>query len=288
MSNEYEHFLITRFNLRYKNWQMTKNDEKIQTEEWLRHRFELFESYCLPSVINQSNQNFIWYVYFDISTPDFYRKKVSDIAEKYPNLRPFYLDGREGLEDSVICEITNEIKNEAFIITSRLDNDDIIHQDFIQSIQNSFRPVDKTVIDLREGYQVTIGRNKSEIRNYTHPFNPFLSLIEKSRDFKTILDQTHYSWNTSDTIVIYDKKRLWIELVHQKNKANATRYDMPKAHKFDYEKFHLKEGDFPLESRITIAVSNTVLRIKQLIIKILRSNKQVEALAKKIKSSIAV
>ena len=75
MANEYKHFLITRFNLKKKGWETTKNNEKIQTEEWLRHRFELFEAYCLPSVINQSNQDFIWYVFLILVHRNFTERK---------------------------------------------------------------------------------------------------------------------------------------------------------------------------------------------------------------------
>jgi len=281
--SEYKHFLITRFNLKKKGWETTKNNEKIQTEEWLRHRFELFELYCLPSVINQSNQDFIWYVFFDISTPELYRKKVDAIAENYQNFRPFYIDGREGLEESVMQEMKKDIKKEEFVITSRLDNDDIIHKDFIQSIQKSFQPVSNTVIDLREGYQLILDKNRNEIREYIHPFNQFVSLIEKSRNFRTVLDQMHYSWVTSDNIVVYDKKRLWIEIVHQKNKANATKYNMPKAYGLEYKEFQLRENDFKLENRAIIALSNMILSIKLSAIKLLRSNQQIEAFAKKIK-----
>ena len=59
--------------------------------------------------------------FFDTSTPEFYRKKVDAIAENYQNFRPFYIDGREGLEESVMQEMKKDIKKEAFVITLRLD-----------------------------------------------------------------------------------------------------------------------------------------------------------------------
>ena len=54
-----QHFLLTRFNLKLKEWQTTKQGESVGSELWLTKRFELFRKYCLPSVKQQTNQNFI-------------------------------------------------------------------------------------------------------------------------------------------------------------------------------------------------------------------------------------
>src|SRR5438105_5292995 len=58
-----QHIFLIRFNV---------TDPKYSnrlTPEWLENRFELFESFCLPSLIGQSNQNFSTYIYFDSKTP---------------------------------------------------------------------------------------------------------------------------------------------------------------------------------------------------------------------------
>ncbi len=52
---KFQRYIITRFNLKVEAWTTTKNDQKVRTEDWLKHRFELFEKYCLPSVVNQKN-----------------------------------------------------------------------------------------------------------------------------------------------------------------------------------------------------------------------------------------
>jgi len=54
-----KHFLLTRFNLRNEEWITTRDGGAVLTEEWLIQRFELFENYCLPSVMNQKNKNFL-------------------------------------------------------------------------------------------------------------------------------------------------------------------------------------------------------------------------------------
>ena len=45
----YSHFIITRFNLNL--YAQDKHDLPTRTDRWLEHRFEVFERYCLPSII---------------------------------------------------------------------------------------------------------------------------------------------------------------------------------------------------------------------------------------------
>lgn len=63
-----QHFILTRFNLLIFN--KNKEGKKVRTIKWLEHRFMLFEKYCLPSVKNQTCQDFQWIVLFDSSTPE--------------------------------------------------------------------------------------------------------------------------------------------------------------------------------------------------------------------------
>lgn len=88
----FEHYIITRFNLPIFQ---PKVEGKILTscsEDYLQYRFDLFERYCMPSIINQTCQNFKWLVLFDNKTPDVFKNKVSQWHSEYPNLIPCYLN----------------------------------------------------------------------------------------------------------------------------------------------------------------------------------------------------
>lgn len=56
MLPNYTHLIVTRFNLQL--W----DGAKPLDVAWLAHRFELFEQYCYPSVVGQTEQNFKWFV----------------------------------------------------------------------------------------------------------------------------------------------------------------------------------------------------------------------------------
>lgn len=62
----YEHFVITKFNLRKYCICIEDINDWI---EWTRDRIFLFKTYCLPSFLNQTNKNFTWLIYFDKNTP---------------------------------------------------------------------------------------------------------------------------------------------------------------------------------------------------------------------------
>ena len=73
----FQHFVITRFNLRDPALEKANGNKPLLDDKWMEDRLELFENYCLSSIKSQSELNFTWLVFFDISTPEVFRKKNS-------------------------------------------------------------------------------------------------------------------------------------------------------------------------------------------------------------------
>ena len=82
----YKHLLFTRFNINSADTLSCRLDPA-----YLKVRFELFERYCLPSVQNQTNQNFIWLLLLDENTPNDYKDRIKLYQEKYGRITPIYL-----------------------------------------------------------------------------------------------------------------------------------------------------------------------------------------------------
>jgi len=231
----FQHYILTRFNLRATHWTTTKNKEKVLTEEWLKERFDLFENYCFSSVKNQSNQNFKWLVFFDVNTPENYKLKVEEYRKSYDNFYPFFIDGMPNFLPEIIKNI-KLLDTEKFIITSRLDNDDCLHEDYINVVQSYFDSQNHLAIDLIDGYTLQIGE-KIRFGFQKHLYNPFISLIEKKDDFKTVWFRSrHGSWKYEKKIIRIKDKRLWLGVIHAKNKVNQFegygRVDAEIIHKF--------------------------------------------------------
>jgi len=240
----FQHYILTRFNLRATDWTTTKNKEKVLTEEWLKERFDLFENYCFSSVKNQSNQNFKWLVFFDINTPENYKLKVEEYRKSYDNFYPFFIDGMPNFLPEIIKNI-RLLDTEKFIITSRLDNDDCIHEDYINVVQSYFDSQNHLAIDLIDGYTLQTGKN-IRLGFQKHLYNPFISLIEMKDDFKSVWFRSrHGSWKHEKNIIRVKDKRLWLGVIHAKNKVNQFegygRVDAEIIYKFHISETKLEE-----------------------------------------------
>lgn len=215
---DFDHYLLTRFNVKVEGWETTRKGTKVLTDDWLSHRFELFEKYCLPSVQNQSVVNFKWCIFFDTDTPERFKFKINEIASRDQFIEVFYVNNETEIVPSFL-EHTSGSSSE-FIITSRLDNDDLIHQDFIKTIQNLFQARNNQVIDLTRGFQMKLEGNRATFCDYHNQFNPFISLVENRNSVKTVLSREHKEWKLMKDYSEFKSSALWIEFIHENNKLN--------------------------------------------------------------------
>ena len=235
-----KHFLVTRFNLKNPNWKNLKNGDLVLTEKWLDHRFKLFETYCLPSVKNQKNKNFNWCLFFDNQTPEKYKNKIESLIQEHSNFHIIYIDGFLELEKSLKQFIKKSITpNDEYIITTRLDNDDIIHEGFIYKIQTLCVKKYNTIIYLTKGYQLVLGDKINQLREFKIHFNPFISLIENTNSFKTVISKTHYEWKHAKSVIKYDDTNLWVQLIHDQNYSNSKLLSNKLVSKIEFKKFGL-------------------------------------------------
>ncbi len=215
----FRHYLITRFNLRNPKWDKTKNNESLLDQEWMDHRMELFANFCCPSVGAQAQKNFDWLVCFDVTTPQKYRVRASALLSNIPQARILYLDGMPSFAPEVKKLIASETHGIPHLITSRIDNDDCIHRNFIAEIQSHFNGQDYRAIDIIEGYSLQVSP-EFMLGKKEHIFNPFISLIEKNHDPATVWQSDHNMWKKESRITTVTGKRLWMSIIHEKNKVN--------------------------------------------------------------------
>lgn len=241
----FQHYLITRFNLKVAGWEKTRTGEQVRDEAWLKNRIHLFKNYCLPSVLNQSRKDFLWLIFFNIDTPEHIQNEMMDLCGGHAFIRILYIDGLDALQPSVKHFIEKDkLADTKYIITSRLDNDDILHKDFIYTIYKMALIQKKVVIDTRKGFQIVLNGDDVTIRDYNTSFNPFISLLEKADCIETVFSRMHAAWDTGCEVLVYDKEPLWIELVHSKNKLNGEKGNLPKALKFKANDFALPASSF--------------------------------------------
>lgn len=213
----FKHLLITRFNLRNPKWDFTKNNESLLNDEWMQSRMQLFKNFCFPSICAQSNPDFEWLIYFDSTTSATFKKEIMELIQGKENIKAFFIDGMNAFYPSIQEYIQNITT--PFLITSRIDNDDCIHKDFIKTVQQNFQKQDFQAIDIIKGYSLQI-EPEIILGKKEHIFNPFISLIEKNENPKTIWLSDHNMWKKETRITQVTNKRLWLSIIHQKNKVN--------------------------------------------------------------------
>lgn len=225
-----EHYILTRFNLRL--WTKDKKRNETRTDEWLKQRFELFEKICLPSIMNQTNQTFKWIVLFDSETPEFYKKKIQHYQNICKLFCPCFVEAYKSRYFVSVFreEIQKRIeKNTNFLITTYLDNDDALHKNYIEEIQQMEvkRP---TFVSYVYGIQYYTELNIATRVPYTN--NHFISLAEPLNDnqtnFKTVYGYgSHVDINKHkriETVYIKNPQQdRWIEVIHETNMDNDVK-----------------------------------------------------------------
>lgn len=214
----FNHYLITRFNLKNPKWDVTKNNDALLTDEWMENRIDLFENFCYPSVKNQSNKNFEWLLFLDSTTSEKFRIRLEQITLETKFIKIFYIDGMSKFNSS-IKEYIKLHSNQPYLITSRVDNDDCVHKNYINEIQNCFESQEYLAIDILKGFTLQI-EPKILLGKKEHIFNPFISLIEKNQNPKTVWSNDHTQWKREKKIHQIKDKRLWLSIIHGKNKVN--------------------------------------------------------------------
>ncbi|MGJ5675866.1 MAG: glycosyltransferase [Nostochopsis sp.] len=217
--NNFEHFILTRFNVKTV---FGKSNIGLNFD-WLNHRFQLFDDFCYPSVRAQSNQNFKWIVYFDSNTPDCFKSKIKEYAE-WQNFIPIYLDTEftDDVNRKNVLKLLN--KNTNYLITTRLDNDDAVSNNFVQMIQENFIQQKFEFLNFTNGYVL----NNGKIYYFKYLKNPFMTLIEQIdhfsvEGFKTILCGQHTELSKMGIIKQVKCSPTWLQVIHTRNVSNRVR-----------------------------------------------------------------
>ena len=217
----------------------------------MTHRIGLFKNFCLPSVASQTNTDFQWLLFFDQTTDDDFKQELETLLKPYPHFKSFYVDGMDAFHPSIKAYVSEDSKDSSHIITSRIDNDDCIHKDYIDTIQKQFKSQDFMAIDVLKGYSLQISP-EIMLGKKEHIFNPFISLIEKNEAPKTVWFSDHNMWKKESRRIEIADKRLWMSIIHEKNKVNE--FDG-----YDNVDWHKIKSDFIVSDHIAEKVTSEIV-----------------------------
>lgn len=218
-----QHFILTRFNLLL--WNKDKGGGRVRTIKWLEHRFTLFEKYCLPSIKNQTCQDFEWLVLFDSSTPEKYKERIADYERECPRFIPIFVEPVNGRYYAEIFrkEIVKRLKSKR-VVSTYLDNDDALNVNFVADLQSRAMLLHEgTFVNYNDGYQYY--SEDGYLMKIHYPTNHFVSVVEDGNPatIKGIFGYGGHAYiHTIKGVSIEHVKGLpmWCEVVHEKNMIN--------------------------------------------------------------------
>ena len=212
-----KHYILTRFNVASPG-----REQAIRLRPgWLAGRFELFEKYCLPSVASQTIKEFEWIIFFDNTTSDHFREKIITLQKVFPFRAEFthLSDMRE-----IAPQAVRKNHSANWLLTSRLDSDDILAVDHVARLRAIIGPVRSQVINFLEGTILSVNRKGPRLYRIEDHSNPFASLLEPLRpEAKTIWGEKHVDISKMTPVRQIAGRPAWMQIVHGGNVSNRIK-----------------------------------------------------------------
>ena len=215
---QFKHFIITRYCTRAVSDPKDFEARLGDMGEWLDRRLVLFERYCLPSIIAQSEQNFTWLLYFDETAPPDRLQKVRDLIAGHDNIeiRLAQLLSPEDHAADVRAACGPDI---SWVVTSRLDNDDGWHRDFAKNLHAQLRFEQREFLNFPFG--IIYYRDRTYL--YRHASNAFISFCEPVDQCLTVICSNHIYADRVARVRQLSGPPAFLQAVHGTNQSNKPR-----------------------------------------------------------------
>lgn len=208
----FDHFVLTRFNTELPT-------VGPPNEDWLRRRLELFRATALPSIRQQIVPPDRWLVFCDRASPKWFVDEMQDALGTTGEC--VWISGPFSPEVAG-NECHRRRTSTRYLITTRLDNDDLVSEDFLEHVQARFSGQSFAFLNFTHGYQLA----RSELYRRSDPLNAFVSLVEEtdsdSGGWTVFLDQ-HDRLRDHGEVYQISGEATWIQVIHGANLANRAR-----------------------------------------------------------------
>jgi hypothetical protein len=246
MSWEFTHYLITRYNVPLAGWERDAKGVSTLDDAWHQHRFDLFRTFCFPTVLAQSSKNFTWLIYCMKGMKEEYLKPLQTLTQSHAHIQLIFVEGYESCMSDIDRHLHQSIT--PYVITSRVDNDDGLGTDYIRIIQSRFKPIDGVIINFLHGHGYhTQWQIVTRLRNIRQ--NHFMSLIEErkvSGAHVSVRGFPHDNIPEEFEIVNVAHKYGWFKTFHERN-LKSTIFGMPLLSKRWVQHYGLDRNDVHMD-----------------------------------------
>lgn len=201
-------YIITRFSILDANsnsWVITRENKdaqelknKLFSENRLKEKMSAFEKITYKSIINQTNQNFIWLIFISTILPEMYKKILYNMEK----------DNIKILEVNNINEFNKYISSydyEQDYSTVRLDDDDGLNLNFVEKINYFYKKSTNKneIYSLVNGRKITIKNSDIYLENKIFKYKKIaIGLSKFNGNIYSCGDHTKVDENNN---IIYDE-----------------------------------------------------------------------------------
>lgn len=196
---------------------MSLNDVPRLSKEWLEYRIDIFMKYTYKSLINQTNQNFLAIINYDVKSHD----TIKNILSKYKKLQSniIFTPAKSIIKKEGFCEnnlVNRYIKGYDYLYLVTLDTDNMYHPSFVDKLINlKVNPKTQCVISQRGYVYDTIDNN---LGVWISISPSFYTLIYKSSDFLNGVRYEIPSHASAYTLIHeYIKDPTFLVTIHESN-----------------------------------------------------------------------
>lgn len=200
--------MATRFSVRSKTWNTPFSNEASRLD-WMSWRAKLLDEGLAECLRQQSVYPHAAYLLLAEGDEEFYKRHVD--TELF---RPVFVPtGSES--NASLVEALNRDGNTGEMVLSRVDSDDLLVQNYVESVQQSVSSTSDT-----DKWIVAADGQRSDLKkvqDFHYPNSPFISRFIKNRTSQSIY-RNHQNVLDLDPITISGV--LWWQLLHGSNLAN--------------------------------------------------------------------
>lgn len=240
----FEHVIIIRFSTIFKERNEFNNTENLFKEENLDTRFDLFEKFCLWTIVNQSLISYKVIIIYDKDLPEKYYNKLYELTKDYDFIILHKWIIQHFLHENFWLEPYID-KSKEYLITSRFDDDDILNlknnERLIEYInKRGTKRFDNSIISFSKGKFIFYENDTLSISkcNYDTP-GLWLSYVSKIDYRYNIFSMNHCSLKNIKIHRLYFDYNFGILNHHYGNDKRIIRFK--KAYKNIIEKTTLDE-----------------------------------------------
>lgn len=256
-------------------WNKMLNNEGIDKKKWIKRRISLFEKYCLPSVLNQTNEKFKWIICISPKTDRNNREFLKGVKANSGGIKILEVTHLSTLTKKLEEFIQNDMQGKKdYVITSRLDNDDAVIKTYIDKVQKEFQEQEFGKVRFSRGYQLLSGKDY-RVKEVVFPNGPFINLIEETKSgISTVYKKSHNEWD-QEGVKNIDKEPRWVQVIHKDNLRNDEYVGItkksPNLHQYGIE----KEIDMSLISYMQNLIYDLKIKLKKKVLEIKKCIKSV-------------